>query len=586
LSVQSQCCAWHSIAKAASRQRRRHILMTLRHPGMAGGGYGGSAPLASGLGVPLRSSRSANPGGLEAPVGAPPPCRRGGECTDFNPQHREQYYHDPNVTCACSYGIKCYRRNIEHLRQFCHPGDRNYRVGGVAFGVFKGKRIEPDFPTLRDLFNFCDPDESGNISDDEFHQAYAFIQALPKELFNEAGGLNSTVEEAWQAATHGSCTHLTFVQFAKWASDVKLGLPVGVDIHAGAKQSCRFVYSDGRTGNCPCADFKAPAAGAYLCECGHKRSAHCSDVSLHTVEEQEILLRLADKAKGGLKGMGGMIVKARRNGFDMVTDSAMKKDLQRILTESHKSMDNWTRDRGCSIHGRNKCEASCIFAHREPVPTGFELVRAEKNRNDALWHTFSVTRSAIAEEVSSGAIEGQNLFNPATHGAPRSSLDVTGTEDLDPRINEWRLFHGTGMGGIKGISATNFNIKMAGKGATWKGKGDDAGTPLYGFGAYLAERSTKADEYCDVIKDDGKALPIDVGCCAMLVCRAVGGFSRLVDSNEFDTTELRTDVFDGPYHSVFGDRECVLKKPFREIIIYDNAQIFPEFILYYKRKYD
>jgi len=99
---------------------------------------------------------------------------------------------------------------------------------------------------------------------------------------------------------------------------------------------------------------------------------------------------------------------------------------------------------------------------------------------------------------------------------------------------------------------------------------------------YLAERITKADEYAEVIE---KGLPSDIGCCAVLVCRCVGGLSRLVDTNEFDTEELKRDVFAGPYHSVFGDREKLLGKPYREIVVYDNVQIFPEFILYYQRVY-
>eukprot|EP00439_Symbiodinium_sp_Y106_P011072 s2229_g1.t1 len=131
-----------------------------------------------------------------------------------------------------------------------------------------------------------------------------------------------------------------------------------------------------------------------------------------------------------------------------------------------------------------------------------------------------------------------------------------------------------------GICASNFRLKMAGSGATWKEPGMGTGRPLYGYGVYCADSSTKADEYAEDIRG---GLPSDEGCHAMLVCRVVGGLCRIVDP-------LRQDVLDGPYHSVLGDRVVKLKmlaaqevKPFREIVVHDNNQIFPEFILYYKR---
>lgn len=53
--------------------------------------------------------------------------------------------------------------------------------------------------------------------------------------------------------------------------------------------------------------------------------------------------------------------------------------------------------------------------------------------------------------------------------------------------------------------------------------------------------------------------------------------------NEINTEELLDDVFDGPYHSVFGDRVKILKKPYREVVVYDKDQLFPEFLILYRR---
>lgn len=494
-------------------------------------------------------------------------CRNGPECTDFSDEHRRAFSHPEGITLACTYGSKCYRKNLDHLKQFVHPGDRNYRCGLVHFGMFKGRRVEPEFPTMRDLFNYCDPDESGHISADEFALAWQYLQHL---------GIDGEVVDAWQTAA-GEDTHLTFAQFAHWGTTAGLNLPVGVDVADGAPQPCRFEYTDGGR-RCPCQNFK-PVAGSTLCECNHKASCHQSDVALMTFEEQEVLRKLAarGRAASGTKSMtlGSIAAPARKPGFDMVTSKETRDALQRLLTETHKTSDNWTRDRGCALHGRHACPDSCIFRNRAPVPAGFELVRAEKNRNPALYHTYETTKAAIREECRLTSPGMHQVFEPLS-----SAHNIPGTEDLDPSINEWRVMHGTALAACKGICGTNFALKKAGTGATWKDPGKKAGTPLYGWGVYLAERSTKADEYAEQITD---GLPIDEGCHAMLVCRVVGGLTRLVDTNEFDPDALRTDVFDGPYHSVFGDREVKLGKPFREIVVYDNAQVFPEFILYYKR---
>lgn len=211
--------------------------------------------------------------------------------------------------------------------------------------------------------------------------------------------------------------------------------------------------------------------------------------------------------------------------------------------------------------------------HRAPVPSKFELVRAERNRNPSLWQTYATTRAAIKEECV-----GSPLFSECVTKA--SAVEIHGEEPLDTSANEWRLLHGTHLQAAKAICGSNFRLKLAGTGATWKSAGDTAGTPLYGFGVYMAESITKADEYADPITE---GLDMDIGCSCVLVLRAMGGLCRVVDTNEFDTDELRHDVFDGAFHSVLGDRVVKLGKPYREVVVYDSAQVFPEFILYYRR---
>lgn len=464
----------------------------------------------------------------------------------------------------------------------------------------RGREVKPEFPSLKALFDYCDPDESGNISKEEFTEAWDHLSGLDAQYFRQGnedfaeGGassssrINQTLEEAWDRATQrlgiaegdmsAGSTHVTFAQFAQWANHAHISLPVGVDIGTDIAQACRFEH-DGR--RCPCEGFKAVEGSAILCECGHKRSQHFSDVALMTLDEQNVLRRLAAAATagGGFRRMSTGLAKPRRPGFDMVTDETTLADLQKLLTDTFKPPpDNWTRDRGCSIHGRNACEAACIFKNKLRPPKGYKLMRAEKNRNDALWQTYTVTRSKIKEECKDNP--DLQIYQPFSSRCEVRS-EKKDIEELDPSINEWRLLHGTGLAACKGICGSNFRTKLAGTGATWKKPGEDKGAPLYGWGIYLAERSTKADEYAEEIKE---GLPADIGCHTMLVCRCVGGLVKYVDTNEYDINDLRADVFDGAYHSVFGDRETKLGKPFKEIVAYDQHQIFPEFILYYERE--
>ena len=91
------------------------------------------------------------------------------------------------------------------------------------------------------------------------------------------------------------------------------------------------------------------------------------------------------------------------------------------------------------------------------------------------------------------------------------------------------------------------------------------------------ERSTKSDEYSAAwTAGDLEELPNGArelaGCevYGMLVVRCVGGRTNVCLTNEIDKEKLKRDVFDGPYHSVFGDRVRELNKPYREIVVYDK----------------
>jgi len=170
---------------------------------------------------------------------------------------------------------------------------------------------------------------------------------------------------------------------------------------------------------------------------------------------------------------------------------------------------------------------------------------------------------------------------PVSSLAPFNSIDGS---PLVEGVNEWRLLHGTSYNACEAICSDNFRLKLAGTGATWKEKGESVGEPLYGYGIYLAERCTKADEYSEpreFLNVEGNPSQL----YSLLVCRVTAGRCQVVLTNEFNATELKEQVYDGPYHSVFGDRVKVLGKPYREIVLYDQDQVYPEYVVLYQRAF-
>jgi len=139
-------------------------------------------------------------------------------------------------------------------------------------------------------------------------------------------------------------------------------------------------------------------------------------------------------------------------------------------------------------------------------------------------------------------------------------------EPVDHSVNEYWMWHGTSTAGVTGITDTDFDIGRAGS----------ARGTLYGRGLYFAESCLKADEYA--VEDHRKY-------CPMLLCRVMLGRIFYCDEQYPDTNRLESSCTkSGGYHCVLGDREKA-RGTFREFIVFDNYQVYPEYIVWYKRAY-
>merc|ERR1711988_1930178 len=122
-------------------------------------------------------------------------------------------------------------------------------------------------------------------------------------------------------------------------------------------------------------------------------------------------------------------------------------------------------------------------------------------------------------------------------------------------VNEAYLMHGTSPTSALAILATSFKVDFA---------GGAAGT-MFGPGVYLAESSSKSDEYA---QDDAEGAY--KGMFALLVCRAVVGEPFVTEQPGDHSRE----VIAGSFDCVLGDREKAVGT-YREFIFFHEDSIFP-----------
>eukprot|EP00928_Gymnodinium_smaydae_P015504 TRINITY_DN15732_c0_g1_i1.p1 TRINITY_DN15732_c0_g1~~TRINITY_DN15732_c0_g1_i1.p1 ORF type:complete len:387 (-),score=42.38 TRINITY_DN15732_c0_g1_i1:90-1250(-) len=203
-----------------------------------------------------------------------------------------------------------------------------------------------------------------------------------------------------------------------------------------------------------------------------------------------------------------------------------------------------------------------------PVPSGLEVVGVQRVEDSKLWIRYldqkeqlraSRAGSCMPIEASGDGNVGPVLtYLAGGHGFQ---------ERLEPSLNEHYLWHGSSPEGADGISTEGFKISLA---------GTNAGS-MFGRGAYFAECSSKADEYAT----DGQG--IYKGIYAMLLCRVCcGEMFRVLRRDDALITEA---LASGDYDSVLGDRESSVGT-YREFVVYRERQIYPEYVVLYKRVID
>lgn len=170
--------------------------------------------------------------------------------------------------------------------------------------------------------------------------------------------------------------------------------------------------------------------------------------------------------------------------------------------------------------------------------------------DSALWKKYADKRA----EIRKRAIKIEDI-KPET----MDSMEYSAKTTLDPGVNEFWLFHGTSEEAATAIAKSNFKLPSC------------AGN--FGKGAYFAEASAKSNQYA---QEDKKG-----DCKIMMLCRVTLGNMKELPAKKTDMkaerfVDVECDVQDREFDSVLG------KTDYREFLVYDVEQIYPEYIMHYK----
>jgi len=200
------------------------------------------------------------------------------------------------------------------------------------------------------------------------------------------------------------------------------------------------------------------------------------------------------------------------------------------------------------------------------IPKRLKMVQVTRIENSDLWKRYLSGRYAVRSKrlhrcVPIAAYGGEAVTLPFLFSENKRSLS--------PGINEVYLFHGTTPGGATGISKNGFSLSYS---------GTRAGS-MYGSGVYLAECSSKSDEYAG---DDSAGVYKGLYC--LLLCRAVlGEVLNLPVGGDAVHQTIRTGVESGAFDSCLGNREASVGT-YREFVVYQEDQVYPEYLVIYKRE--
>ncbi|CAJ1377135.1 unnamed protein product [Effrenium voratum] len=190
------------------------------------------------------------------------------------------------------------------------------------------------------------------------------------------------------------------------------------------------------------------------------------------------------------------------------------------------------------------------------MPSRLVVTQVIRMEDSKMWRRFEQKRAELAVKGRPKLMEEM----PGSGGFKTSNAGMELTSDLNEPLaplHEAYLFHGSCPGGALGIGENGFDMSRV---------GSNVGT-MFGAGAYMAEASSKSDEY-----SSEDPVGLFAGKRALLLCRTLlGNMFYITESN---IPRIEDALATGRFQAVLGDREAVVDT-YREFVVFDDAQIYP-----------
>lgn len=191
--------------------------------------------------------------------------------------------------------------------------------------------------------------------------------------------------------------------------------------------------------------------------------------------------------------------------------------------------------------------------------------------NIDLWDNYVHARKKIVKKIiSDGPLKKLEEINNVGPVMTSGYLNNTLTRDLCQELNECYLFHGTKSQFVDNIMTKGIDPRHSGN------------NTMMGKGIYCAESSTKSDQYTD-----DKNHRIKVGLKMILVRMLLGNIFVANNAQLLKLPPCKTCLHDNctiENHEHFDSVVVnIPNKLFREFIVYDAPQCYPEYIITYNR---
>ena len=246
-----------------------------------------------------------------------------------------------------------------------------------------------------------------------------------------------------------------------------------------------------------------------------------------------------------------------------------------VISKSSKEFQNIQDMMTTTIAGYHKNNTS-----NHPVKfTNLEVSKVVRVQNPVLWIRYAQRKEALVKECAPAP---SNSVGPVLTGS-----------STDQAANEYFLFHGLNENGIPGITRFGFDPRYC----SLKG--------MFGAGLYFADNSSKANQYCHGGSCTASGFLTGRAQCrckkseeaCVLLCRVALGDpfieKRYRGNSDGDYWFGRRKEVEktkrgqtGVYNSVIGESKTNGGNTLmlREYVVYDSAQVYPEYIVYYERK--